>query len=149
METIPVGRVKTKRRNPFGDEYYREQKTIKNDMEIIYERTLNMLMNSKGNGEISDCFPQAELLDWCDNNSDAFVNAKCSLCTKANIPTIPCSFCETIVCNLCVRQCEKCQDVFCSFCSTYNYETRQDRVFCLSCNRDESVRHRNNDVNNF
>lgn len=36
METIPVGRVKTKRRNPFGDEYYREQKTIKNDMEIIY-----------------------------------------------------------------------------------------------------------------
>lgn len=34
-----------------------------------------------------------------------------------------------------LRQCDSCQDVYCSTCSTCNYDTRDTRVFCLDCNQ--------------
>eukprot|EP00656_Telonema_subtile_P055011 TRINITY_DN8380_c0_g1_i1.p1 TRINITY_DN8380_c0_g1~~TRINITY_DN8380_c0_g1_i1.p1 ORF type:complete len:151 (-),score=10.95 TRINITY_DN8380_c0_g1_i1:317-769(-) len=48
-----------------------------------------------------------------------------------------CTFCEKIVCDGCTIQCEKCLDLFCSFCSTSNYDMRCDRTFCLTCNDEE------------
>lgn len=33
-----------------------------------------------------------------------------------------------------LRQCDSCQDVYCSMCSVSNYDERDDRVFCLDCN---------------
>lgn len=33
-----------------------------------------------------------------------------------------------------LKQCHNCQEVFCSTCSTTNYDEREDRVFCLDCN---------------
>ena len=57
----------------------------------------------------------------------------CFICQSEAEETVPCDFCEHEVCDMCIRQCERCFGVFCSFCSTINYEQKKDRAFCLSC----------------
>ena len=42
---------------------------------------------------------------------------RCFLCfTDSEV--LPCAFCEKPSCASCMRQCEACQDMFCTFCST-------------------------------
>eukprot|EP00978_Attheya_sp_CCMP212_P003058 scaffold6240_cov59-Attheya_sp.AAC.1 len=46
-----------------------------------------------------------------------------------------CTHCERRACvSSCSRTCESCRLVFCSFCSTVNYDQHTDRIFCLDCN---------------
>lgn len=65
----------------------------------------------------------------------------CWVCQQCK-ETMPCAFCEHSVCEMCVRQCDRCFGVFCSFCSTINYDSREDRPLCLTCNAEEFKRQR-------
>eukprot|EP00798_Chlamydomonas_sp_ICE-L_P013618 gene13618-19495_t len=47
--------------------------------------------------------------------------------------TVPCTHCSRQTGESHLRQCDHCQDVFCSTCSMANYDEREDRVFCLDC----------------
>lgn len=60
--------------------------------------------------------------------------------------SMPCAFCEHSVCEMCVRQCDRCFGVFCSFCSTINYDNHEDRPLCLSCHYEELRQQRNRAV---
>jgi len=45
-----------------------------------------------------------------------------------------CSFCDRSVCSSCTRQCQGCQENFCTLCSTLDYTSRaEERSFCLDC----------------
>lgn len=44
-----------------------------------------------------------------------------------------CSFCDRQACTSCNRTCERCQQYFCSLCSTADYNSRLERSFCLDC----------------
>jgi len=118
----------TKRRNPFGDEGHNTTKQIKNDMTAIYEKTLRILMS----GEMKK-------MNLNDNSSQTGKGATgiCFACNKKSQNIVQCTYCTNKTCDLCSRQCDKCLDIFCRFCSSLNYDERFDRVFCLSCNEDE------------
>ena len=51
--------------------------------------------------------------------------------------SMPCAFCEHSVCEMCVRQCDRCFGVFCAFCSTINYDNHEERPLCLTCHHEE------------
>lgn len=59
------------------------------------------------------------------------IYGRCFLCyTDGEV--LPCAFCEKASCASCMRQCEACQDMFCTFCSTPKYVSgrrEQRRVF--------------------
>ncbi len=133
------GGVTTKRRLPFGGDgaasFQSSRKAPKRDMNVVYERTMQYLMaNAAGDARAAgaDAEPVA-----------AFVMrgpvSRCCVCEVSREST-GCAYCERAACEFCVRQCDQCQDVFCSFCSTPNYDLRIDRMLCLSCNMDESAR---------
>lgn len=76
---------------------------------------------------------------------------QCQRCSEKG-ELIPCSYCSREICNSCVMQCERCQETFCTACSTIKYSThhfniltlssydmRYDRVFCHTCNDEEQV----------
>jgi hypothetical protein len=107
--------MKIKRRNPFGQEDYRTNKNVKNDMETIYglygctlvlifsERTLRML---KQGGK-----PHRATVDYVEVR-------QCQRCSGKG-ELIPCSYCSREICgNSCAIQCERCQEIYCASCST-------------------------------
>ena len=51
-----------------------------------------------------------------------------------------CAHCETIMGDCCRCECDACRNVFCSMCSTVNCDELFDRVFCLSCNQEQTKR---------
>lgn len=55
-----------------------------------------------------------------------------------------CTFCDRPVCTSCTRQCEKCQQTFCSLCSTADYSGRLERSFCLDCHAIEQQQQQQN-----
>eukprot|EP01116_Phalansterium_solitarium_P011212 TRINITY_DN26827_c0_g1_i1.p1 TRINITY_DN26827_c0_g1~~TRINITY_DN26827_c0_g1_i1.p1 ORF type:complete len:164 (+),score=9.37 TRINITY_DN26827_c0_g1_i1:54-494(+) len=123
---------RSKRGNPFAEECYRTSKSVKNDLESIYEKTLKMLMGGFSDASAN---PHKDASTF-DIGSECCAGARlgsCDVCSKQR-DVIPCSYCGHAVCELCVRQCEKCHDIFCTFCSTVNYHTKRERVFCLCCN---------------
>mmetsp|Transcript_6148 Transcript_6148/g.9439 ORF Transcript_6148/g.9439 Transcript_6148/m.9439 type:complete len:219 (-) Transcript_6148:64-720(-) len=44
-----------------------------------------------------------------------------------------CSFCDRLSCQLCTRQCDVCQNDFCTLCSVVDYHSTHERNFCLDC----------------
>jgi hypothetical protein len=68
--------------------------------------------------------------------SSNYTLSKCWVCEKQS-ETMPCTFCERGVCEMCVRQCDKCFGVFCSFCATVKYDRHEDRALCLTCNAED------------
>ncbi|KAI7905090.1 uncharacterized protein BX663DRAFT_559316 [Cokeromyces recurvatus] len=44
-----------------------------------------------------------------------------------------CSFCENVLCQNCIQQCNTCQQCYCSTCSIIDYSLSSDQIFCLSC----------------
>ena len=60
----------------------------------------------------------------------------CWVCHQQS-ESMPCAFCEHNVCEMCVRQCDRCFGVFCAFCSTINYDNHEDRPLCLACHHEE------------
>lgn len=116
--------MKTKRRNPFGEEEYRESKNIKNDIESIYDKTVRMLMQSTQQQVRRVLSQDVEVEEWTESsflNSLHEEDVSCFVCNKEVNSAVPCSYCARDVCDLCVRQCEKCSDVFCTFCTTHKY----------------------------
>ncbi|CAH0489895.1 unnamed protein product [Peronospora farinosa] len=73
--------------------------------------------------------------------------ASCTVCDRAGKPVKPqlvavtikyCSHCERTMGDCCQRECILCCNIFCPLCSTLNCDEQFDRVFCLSCNQEQS-----------
>ncbi len=65
----------------------------------------------------------------------------CHVChggSKSFAPCVQCDFCERKTCDYCLIKCDKCHNYFCRLCSTSNYDQREDRYLCLSCNDEEN-----------
>ena len=66
--------------------------------------------------------------------------ATCHVCRCEREGCIPCTFCDRDSCMCCSRLCHRCKGVFCSFCSTDNYDASWARAFCLECDREDVLR---------
>ncbi|KAI7853741.1 hypothetical protein BDC45DRAFT_569715 [Circinella umbellata] len=58
-----------------------------------------------------------------------------SSCYRCNRGTVrgKCGFCEHGICSECAHICNICENVYCGGCSTIDYSTSFEKVFCLSC----------------
>ncbi|XP_002732973.1 uncharacterized protein LOC100371400 [Saccoglossus kowalevskii] len=124
--------ISTRRRNPFGTATLRSQEASHNHQMNIKRSALEILMHS---GSQQNSLPSLGSFESM-NDEDLIIPRSrhdCWICHQPS-DTIPCSFCEHQSCELCVRQCERCCGVFCSFCSTVNYTGKHDKPFCLGCN---------------
>ena len=86
-------------------------------------------MNSQRNQRDASHAPQLQL----PMTTSCF---QCWVCRQHGEP-MPCAFCEHNVCEMCVRQCDRCFGVFCAFCSTINYDNHDERPLCLTCHHEE------------
>jgi len=116
-----------------NDSSSRGRKAIKNDMETIHELTLKKLMSSKGKAPTS---PKA-MSTTVDVEGAFWLPDACYICKAESTQGVKCSYCERDICVLCIRQCDKCKDIFCNFCTTMNYDESNERLLCLGCNSDE------------
>ncbi|KAG6618942.1 Metal ion binding protein [Phytophthora cinnamomi] len=78
-----------------------------------------------------------------DQDAGMDVDACCAVCESAKRLFAAkqmqrCSHCERQMGDCCRRECDACAQVFCSLCSTLNCDEQFDRVFCLSCNQEQS-----------
>lgn len=74
-------------------------------------------------------------------NDEGVEMGMCFVCMSMSAYSpVPCAHCGRSACEMCLRQCESCQDMFCSFCTTVNYASRYDRIFCFSCNNSSTSR---------
>jgi hypothetical protein len=141
----------TKRRNPFGEEGYhssRTDKTVKKDFNTIYgmillfssfttipENTMKILMNEESRRRKENISTQPTIFNEYYHGNHSHHVQNCVTCLKTRGLTlafflifssladvIPCSYCGRSNCELCVRQCQQCLDVFCTFCSTCKLE---------------------------
>lgn len=53
------------------------------------------------------------------------------IATTTNLQS--CNYCDRLSCSTCRRTCERCVKVYCTFCSTINYDRPAERMFCLDC----------------
>eukprot|EP01125_Pyxidicula_operculata_P018443 TRINITY_DN6547_c0_g1_i1.p1 TRINITY_DN6547_c0_g1~~TRINITY_DN6547_c0_g1_i1.p1 ORF type:complete len:139 (-),score=12.51 TRINITY_DN6547_c0_g1_i1:151-567(-) len=122
--------VSRKRKNPFGESnHFREKKNLKKDVEAIYEKTLNILMNGGQNRK-------KIMVHRRSNITGPTSLSKCFVC-NSHAESVKCSSCSNTVCLPCTRACDgdECADmVYCSNCTIINYDQSQERVFCLNCN---------------
>jgi hypothetical protein len=50
-----------------------------------------------------------------------------------------CAYCDRPACASCIRSCEGgCNEGYCTFCSRIDYEGIQERIFCFSCQDENS-----------
>ena len=61
--------------------------------------------------------------------------SSCWICQQQG-EAMPCTFCDHSVCEMCVRQCDRCLGVFCVFCSIINYDSHDDQPLCLTCHHE-------------
>ncbi|GAX78759.1 hypothetical protein CEUSTIGMA_g6196.t1 [Chlamydomonas eustigma] len=71
-----------------------------------------------------------DLAETSKRSSGAHIHVAC----HATASLAPCAHCGRHQNLQLLQQCESCQDVYCSMCSTLNYEERDVRTFCLECN---------------
>ena len=96
---------------------------------IITDCAFEVLMNSQRN--------QGSDVDHPSSQPAAALSfSLCWVCHQQG-ETMPCAFCEHSICEMCVRQCDRCLGVFCAFCSTINYENHEDCPLCLTCHNEE------------
>lgn len=134
-------RLITKRRCPFG-ESPQQPKVAAREGEMAPDLQTNimeedtsvdcaftLLMNNQKNQRKDCTVPPV----------DQMASVSFSVCWVCYQPSeiMPCAFCEHSVCEMCVRQCDRCVGVFCSFCSTINYDNHEDRPLCLTCHNEE------------
>jgi hypothetical protein len=61
---------------------------------------------------------------------------------------VACSYCDRLACNpACVQTCESCTKLYCTFCSTINYDGPTERTFCLDCSHQLPTSTSNDDDN--
>eukprot|EP00298_Acanthocystis_sp_HF-20_P028553 c7316_g1_i1.p1 GENE.c7316_g1_i1~~c7316_g1_i1.p1 ORF type:complete len:122 (+),score=34.00 c7316_g1_i1:24-368(+) len=112
-----------RRRIPF-DDARPVPKTLKQDTESVYEKTVKTLKTS-----------QKTLQDKTNTQQTQITQKRpCMNCMKSETYG-SCWFCSNPVCEKCVGECSQCQNGFCRICSTINYESAEERVMCLDCNR--------------
>eukprot|EP00040_Diaphanoeca_grandis_P023757 m.129728 g.129728 ORF g.129728 m.129728 type:complete len:234 (-) comp29421_c1_seq2:475-1176(-) len=137
MPNAPTRRTTAKRHCPFDDNplELKHQVWDRPSAEVTHEFTLRKLMDAQrvkhsDNDDDDDKYPMSP---------DGMPSERCNIC-NANHPTricTPCSFCSKGTCRSCLRQCEDCQEPFCTYCSTVDYKLRYDRYFCLDCKEEE------------
>ena len=59
--------------------------------------------------------------------------------TASRTSIVTCIYCERPACPDCMSECERCHQIFCSFCSTQEYGSTYTRTFCLDCYRDAAA----------
>lgn len=97
---------------------------------FLGENAFLILMQSQKNLQIQDTKPNQRTSNY-----------KCWLCEKFT-ETMPCTFCEHRICEMCIRQCDRCFGVFCSCCTIVKYDRHEDRALCLGCNNEETKKNR-------
>ncbi|CAG8583479.1 10697_t:CDS:2 [Paraglomus occultum] len=103
-----------KRKNPFGDSSVITQKNPRSGMEVFeYTKLLLMAGQQKLHRE--------EKLKKLGQNPQSLL-PRC----HASSSVEHCSFCDRNVCLQCQVSCERCQEVFCSYCSTIKYPSDID-----------------------
>ena len=60
-----------------------------------------------------------------------------NLAADCSIGSTECAHCEQIVCKVHSVVCEVCHDVFCTFCSTWDYSCRYEVGLCISCSENK------------
>lgn len=130
-----LSRLVTKRRCPFGES---PQQSKFPATEAVMAHTVDqssndcafqLLMNSQRN-QSRDPGPSQT------DQSAVISSSLCWVCHQQG-EAMPCAFCEHSVCEMCVRQCDRCFGVFCAFCSTIKYDNHEDRPLCLTCHNEE------------
>ncbi len=124
---IRVSKTKRRRRYVDGDDDEDDRgfgkKSMKKDVALIQQQTFHRLMS-------------AEQLDQMD--IDTAITGVCVLCSQHG-EISSCCHCEKTACGLCLRQCEACQDVFCSVCSRVKKEKEETKKSGGKCLIDESL----------
>ena len=108
-----------------------------NASDTITDNAFEVLMNSQRNQ--GDDVSQPTL-------KPATVSSLCWVCHQQG-EEMPCAFCEHNACEMCVRQCDRCFGVFCTFCSTINYDNHEDRPLCLTCHNEDMRFQQKRDAN--
>lgn len=139
-----LSRLKTKRRCPFGESPQPSKvpasesvmarddsstRTTDQSSTSITACAFEVLMNSQRSQR--DAVHTSPLQPAVTSSS-----CQCWICHHYG-DSMPCAFCEHSVCEMCVRQCDRCFGVFCAFCSTINYDNHEERPLCLTCHHEE------------
>eukprot|EP00899_Mesostigma_viride_P009485 jgi/Mesvir1/18538/Mv11543-RA.1 len=120
-----------KRRAPFGGHDTGSglsSKCLKDNPQSIYEETLKKMMEAS-----MRLNARKQEAGWGSASCPSGEAICCVRCSDGEAVS-ECSYCGHKLCEMCCRQCDMCQDVFCTTCSTPNYDLREDRTFCLECN---------------
>lgn len=77
-------------------------------------------------------------IDSCIAASSSQVCYYCS--TRPAHHSTSCGRCDRMLCDICVRSCQSCQEVWCPCCSIVDYDTPIERTLCFEC-YDDCSRH--------
>ena len=96
---------------------------------------------------------QTAILEYIQHNTnymDTVEEIECGddFCRSCNIKfscnenyLLRCTFCNKLCCapsnstnNSCIKSCDTCNEYYCKYCSTINYDFNYDRLLCLDCN---------------
>lgn len=122
------------------DKSYRPTKYSSEKSKIILKHSDFSLLGINGTA-FSILMQSQQIKQTQQPSSNNVTFNKCWLCEQPS-ETMPCNFCERRVCEMCVRQCDRCFGVFCSCCATVKYDQHEDRALCLGCNSEEFKRRR-------
>ncbi|KAL6046261.1 hypothetical protein QOT17_022304 [Balamuthia mandrillaris] len=113
-------------------------------LSLTLEKTMAVLMGAKGKdkgkevvGKENAELRQSEL----DVESGHLERSTCHTCQKLQ-DCFCCSFCQYASCLCCGRRCVACSKLYCGFCSTTNYDQKEERTMCLDCDEADKQKRR-------
>ncbi|XP_031778163.1 uncharacterized protein LOC107980927 isoform X1 [Nasonia vitripennis] len=123
-----------KRRCPFDEDLSPQMKTHIGELEVlkqdensmnnVYKKTLQALKDG------------SKLYPFGKGNSNVTVKMPLEVCGCCRYidsrKPCRCSYCDQIMCNLCLVPCSKCCESFCQNCSLTVYDTDEQNM-CMSC----------------
>ena len=107
-------------------------------MVYFLERTIHVLMNASQDGIFGGPLPEVILPDTSMDGNMMELSGNCSIC---NMPMdlARCTHCSKAVCiDSCLKQCEQCEQFYCSFCSAYDYSQRYEKLYCFGCTEERA-----------
>ncbi len=112
-------------------------------------KSLQQAIDNHWNG----CKKQTAILEYIQHSTnymDTVEEIECGddFCRSCNIKfscdenyLMRCTFCNKLCCtpsnstnNSCIKSCDNCNEYYCKYCSTINYDFNYDRLLCLDCN---------------
>ncbi|XP_059814320.1 apoptosis regulatory protein Siva-like [Hypanus sabinus] len=72
-------------------------------------------------------------LSYLQKSSIKAAVTNCFICLKPSNFKKPCSRCDHLLCQDCIKVCDHCTKNFCSICSVADYNDAEDKVFCYDC----------------